>query len=154
MVIVSVQDLMALYGALIHAVSATISATNTLAISSKRMQKACYKTFHMTNTITLRMANIKSLVRDISNAIAMCSNGQQCQQGNVLCTAQQHSQAHGSKRSAAKQMVQRIVHSQSNAQPKCTQTQHTPITPAAVKPALPASFSGKMGDTSVIMFCH
>ena len=82
----------------------------------------------MTNAFALHIANIESLTRDVSNVIEMCSNGQHCQQGYVLRTAQQHSQVHGSKHSAAKQMVQRIVHIQPNAQTKQTQTQHTPIT--------------------------
>ena len=82
----------------------------------------------MTNALALHIANIESLTRDVSNVIEMCSNGQHCQQGYVLRAAQQHSQVHGSKNSAAKQIVQRIVHIQPNAQPKQTQTQHTPIT--------------------------
>ena len=96
------RDLTALHEALSHAASAILTATNTHAESSKRMQKVCNKTFHTTNTFTLHIANVESLTRDVSNTIVMCSNGQQCQQGDVLCAAQQHSQAHGSKHSAAK----------------------------------------------------
>ena len=127
-VIVSVQDRTASDEALSHAASATLTATNTLSVSSMRTQKACYKSFQTTNAFTLRIANIESLTRDISNAIVVCSNGQQCQQGEVLRAAQQHSQPHGSKHSATKQTMQRIMHSQPNAQPKCTQTQYTPTT--------------------------
>ena len=115
--------------ALSHAASATLTATNTIAASSKCMQKACYEAFQMTNTLTLCIANVESLTRAVSIAIAMCSNGQQCQQGEVLRAAQQHSQSHGSKCSATKQTMQLIVHSQPNAQPKCTQTQYAPTTP-------------------------
>ena len=76
-VIVSARDLTALYEALSHAVSATLTATNTLAISSKRTQKTCNETIHTINTITLHIANIKSLARDVTNATAMYSNSQQ-----------------------------------------------------------------------------
>ena len=82
----------------------------------------------MTNAFTLHIANVESLARDVSNVIVVCSNGQQCQQGEVLRAAQQHSQSHGSKRSATKQTMQHIMHSQPNAQPKRTQTHYTPTT--------------------------
>ena len=86
-VIISVQDLTASPEALSHAASATLTATNTLAVSSKHMQKACYETFHTTNAIALRIANIKSLARGGSNMIVTYSNGQQRQQGKVLHAA-------------------------------------------------------------------
>ena len=125
----SVRDLTASPEALSHAASATLTTTNTIAASSKHMQKTCNKSFQTTNAFTLCIDNIDSSTRDISNVLAMCRNGQQCQQGEVLRAAQQHSQSHGSKRSAAKRMMQRIVHSQPNTQPKRTQTQYTPTTP-------------------------
>ena len=74
-VIISVRDLTASPEALSHAASATLTTTNTIAASSKCVQKACYETFQTTNAFTLRITNIESLTRDISNAIAMCRNG-------------------------------------------------------------------------------
>ena len=70
-VIASTRDLTALCEALSHAASATLTTTNTHVASSKHTQKACNETFHMTNTITLRIAYVESLVRDVSNATAM-----------------------------------------------------------------------------------
>ena len=89
--IISARDLTASPEALSHAASATLTATNTIAASSKCMQKTCNESFQMTSAFTLRIANIESLTRDVSNVIAVCSNGQQCQQGEVLRAAQQHS---------------------------------------------------------------
>ena len=89
--IISARNLTASHEALSHAASATPTATNAIAASSKHMQKACYETFQMTNAFTQRIANVESLTRDVSNAIAMCNNGQQCQQGDVLRAAQQRS---------------------------------------------------------------
>ena len=127
-VIASAQDLTASCEALSHAASATLTAINTHAASSRCTQKACNKIFHTTKAFTLCIANGELLTRNISNAIAMCSNGQQHHQGAVLRASQQHSQLHSSKRSTAKQMVQHITHSQPNAQPKCTQPHYTPTT--------------------------
>ena len=90
-VIISERDLTASPEALSHAASATPTATNAIAASSKHMQKACYETFQTTNAFTQRIANVESLTREVSNAIAMCNNGQQCQQGDVLRAAQQRS---------------------------------------------------------------
>ena len=89
--IISARNLTASHEALSHAASATPTATNAIAASSKHMQKACYETFQTTNAFTQRIANVESLTRDVSNAIAMCNNGQQCQQGDVLRAAQQRS---------------------------------------------------------------
>ena len=73
--IISARDLTASHEALSHAASATLTATNAIAASSKHMQKACYETFQTTNAFTQRIANVESLTRDVSNAIAMCNNG-------------------------------------------------------------------------------
>ena len=133
-VIISVRDLTASPEALSYAASATLSATNAIAASPKHVQKTCNESFQTTNAFTLRIGNVESLTKDISIATVMCSNGQQRQQGEVLRAAQQHSQSHGSKRSATKQTMQRNMHSQPNAQPKHTQTQCSPTTP---RPAVP-----------------
>ena len=126
LVIVSTRDQTASYKALSHTASATLTATNTLAVSSKRMQKACYEMLHMTNVITLRIANIKPLARVSAMRLqytAMVSNF-----SRAMCCAQHSSTArrNGSKHSAAKPTMQHIVHCQPNAQPN---THTNPIQP-------------------------
>ena len=79
--IISARDLTASHEALSHAASATLTATNAIAASSKHMQKACYETFQTTNAFTQRIDNVELLTRDVSNV------------SRVMCCAQHSSTA-------------------------------------------------------------